>query len=170
MDRPFLRPARYGTSEVALILGTDDWRIRNFASDVYGFEPTVKATGRGTRRYYGFEALLRLAVADELYSVGFGPDAIKGAVQAIDDQKAIQKWSGSYDDRGKTKPLSLILGNGKNRNGKWERVWRVVPSGEAKGANAKILGRGSVAVSLDLVELWEWTVRRITELEGEGQL
>lgn len=171
MNSVFHRPARYGTAEAALILETEQWRIKNFALPAYGIEPTVKASGRGSRRYYGFDAVLKLAVANELYDAFFSPDGIKGAIAAIEDQKSIRKWSDSYDERGNAPALVLMLSDKRNKEtGDWERVWKVVDFKPAKTDSADRLKSGSVAISLNLVELWESTVKRITELEGEGKI
>jgi hypothetical protein len=171
VTRLFHRPARYGTAEAALILDTEQWRVKNFALPAYGIEPTVKASGRGSRRYYGFDAVLRLAVANELYDVFLSPDGIKGAIAAIESHKSIQKWVDSYDERGNAPSLMLILSDGKNKEtGKWERVWKVLDLKSVKGDFVDRLKSGSVAVSLNLIELWESVVKRITELEGKGSI
>lgn len=152
---------RYGTTEAALILDTEDWRVKNFALPAYGIEPTVRASGRGSRRYYGFDVVLRLAVANELYDAFLSPDGIKGAIAAIETHKSIQKWINSYDESGNAPALVLTLIDKRSKEtGKWERGWKVLDSQYA----------GSVTVSLNLVELWESVVRRITELEGEGKI
>ncbi len=164
------RPARYGTAEVALILGAPDWRVKNFALPAYGLEPTVKAAGRGSRRYYGWEAVLRLAVANELYEAFFSPDGIKGAEAAIANDKAITKWTASYDESGNAQPLVLTLsGRTNEETGTWERVWKVVDGKRAANEAEQFSELGTTVVSLDLVQLWENVVQRITELEGDGK-
>jgi len=171
MPFSFARPARYGTAEAALILETQQWRIKNFALPAYGIEPTVKASGRGSRRYYGFDALLKLAVADVLYDAYLSPDGIKGAIAAIESHKSIQRWMDSYDERGKAPALLLALSDKKNKEtGKWERVWKVLDSKQASGEHSEFLDLGLPAISMNLVELWESIVKRITELEGEGKI
>lgn len=110
-------------------------------------------------------------MANELYDVFLSPDGIKGAIAAIEADKSIQKWVDSYDERGNASALVLTLSDVKNKKtGKWERVWKVLDLKSAKGDFADRLGADSVAVSLNLVELWESVVKRITELEGEGRI
>jgi hypothetical protein len=174
MSSLFMRPARYGTNEVALILGTEQWRIKNFALHAYGLEPSIKATGRGTRRYYSFEAVLLVAVADELYSAHFSPAGIKGAVDRIKSDEVIQRWVKSYSDAGTAHAQFLVLADPETKKTKEtktpERVWRVSDGTRATGSVEAFLESGAVAVSLNLVELWESVVKRITELEGEGRI
>jgi hypothetical protein len=167
------RPARYGTAEVALILGTQDWRIKNFALPAYGLEPTVKAGGRGRRRYYGFDVVLRLAVANELYDAFLSPDGIKGADAAIQSQNAVGKWSASYDESGNAPALVLSLSEIDRKNkktGQFDRIWKVLDAKAATGEARGFFERGLPAISLDLVPLWESVVQRITELEGDGKI
>lgn len=173
------RPPRYSTAEVALILGTEPWRIKNFALPAYGLEPTVKAGGRGGRRYYGFDALLKLAVANELYDAFLSPDGIKGAVAAVENVKAIQKWIASYDGGlGTTTQAVLTLDArvviAKKDDGtevkRLERVWKVLGAEQATDVTGGFLERGSVAISLNLTALWESVVRRITDLEAAREI
>lgn len=156
---------------MALILGTGKWRIKNFALPAYGIEPTVKASGRGSRRYYRFDALLRLAVANLLYDACLSPDGIKGAIAAIDEHKSIQRWMDSYDERGQAPALLLTLSDRKNKEtDEWERVWKVLSSKEANRQLSEFIGRGLPAISMNLVECWEDVAKRITELEGEEKI
>lgn len=177
MPNLFLRPARYGTAEVAEILDVEMWRVKNFALPTYGLEPTVKAAGRGSRRYYGFDAVLRLAVANELYRAFLSAEAIKAAIEAVDEHKAIQKWAAAAG-RERTASVVLFLSerrakapeSGDQQEPQWERIWRVLDSERAEKETAGMRERGLAAVSIDLAALWDSVAKRITELEGEGRL
>lgn len=110
-------------------------------------------------------------MADVLYDAYFSPDGIKGAIAAVEHQKSIQKWTNSYDASGNASALILTLGDGKNKEtGKWEQAWKVLDSKQSRADSDGRFESGSIAVSLNLVELWESVVKRITELEGEGRI
>lgn len=130
--------------------------------------------GTGNRKRYFFEVVLKLAVADELYSAHFNPVGIKAALDLISKEKLIEQWIASFgaEDRSTVDP-SFVLTLSEKRNketNKWERVWKVQHAKEAAADGEGFLERGLPATSLDLTQRWESVVRRITELEGEGQI
>lgn len=173
-SHPVQSPRFYSTSEVALILETDEWRVRNFGAPVYGLEAQIKAPGSGHRKRYFFEVVLKLAVADTLYSARFSPAGIKEVLDLIDRQKLIKKWIASAESAPEM-VLSLdsrrvvIEGNGKEVE-RTERMWKVLNAAHASDVTSGELESASVAVSLDLVGLWAWVVSRITDLEGKNEI
>jgi hypothetical protein len=170
---PVQTPRFYSTAEVALILNTDEWRVRNFGAPAYGLEAQIKAPGSGHRKRYFFEVVLKLAVADELYSAQMSPAGIKAALALIDKQRLIAKWIASYSESVSEMVLALdarTMEWDAKETTRMERVWKVFNAEHASTSMQNFLGSGSVAVALDLVELWEGVVKRITELEGEGRI
>jgi hypothetical protein len=171
---PVQSPRWYASREVALILDTEEWRIRNFGSKAYGLQDQIMSPGTGNRKRYFFEVVLKLAMADELYSAHFNPVGIKAALDLIGKEKLIEQWIASFgaEDKSTAAP-SFVLTLSEKRNketGKWERVWKMKHAKEVAVEGQDLLERGLPAVSLDLGQRWESVVRRITELEGEGQI
>jgi hypothetical protein len=93
----------YTTSEVAKILGFDKWRIKNFSEgEAYGLPPAIRAgRGRGSRRLYAWSNICRMLIANQLVSLGFGPEAVGSAVGEIAESKLVGR---DYSD-----PESLFL-------------------------------------------------------------
>ena len=158
-----------------MILNTDEWRIRNFGSTAYGLQKEVQSPGTGNRRRYFFEVVLKLAVADELYRANVSAVGINGALKSIKSQRAIEKWISSYGESVPEMVLSLdsqskvIEEDGKQVT-RIERIWKVLNAEQASMVRSSEVERGSVALSLDLVQLWEGVVQRITDLEAEGKI
>lgn len=75
----------YGTKQVAEILGIPEWRVKNFSEgEAYGLPPSQRVgSGRGSRRLYNLNDVLRLAVASELVNCGFTPETVGRAVREI---------------------------------------------------------------------------------------
>lgn len=171
---PAQTPRFYSTSEVALILETDEWRVRNFGAPAYGLESQIKAPGSGHRKRYFFEVVLKLAVADTLYSARISPAGIAEVLSLIEKQKLIRKWIGSAESAPEM-VLSLdskqvtIEHNGKKVE-RTERIWKVLNAADADAVSSGELDSVSVAVSLDLAGLWRWVVDRITGLEGKDEI
>ncbi len=87
----------FTTSEVARILGLDQWRVKNFTEGVaYGLPPAVRAgQGRGSRRLYEWPDICRMLIASELVSLGFSPEAVGKAVREIAESKLVGR---NYSD------------------------------------------------------------------------
>jgi DNA-binding transcriptional MerR regulator len=75
----------FGTKQVAEFLGVLEWRVKNFSEgEAYRLPPSQKVgTGRGSRRLYNLNDILRLAIANELVNYGFSPDEVGRAVREI---------------------------------------------------------------------------------------
>jgi len=83
----------FGLGEVAAILKTEEWRIKNFVDGkAFGIRPTAHA-GTRTRRLKLFDgmALVRLGIALELTESGFLPKVIGEAMELIKDED-LRDW------------------------------------------------------------------------------
>lgn len=162
-------PDLYRTSDVATILGTEEWRVKNFSKgDAYKLPASLKV-GAGRRKLplYNFDALLRMAIADELVSCGFGPEAVGNAMDAISERQ-LTSWtdeiaaSAAEGREPDWRVLPVLVG----LRGKW-----VVEKG--KQFEERALGYGGECRGtfvLNFPSLLEQVVKKITELEGENQL
>lgn len=171
LRHPVQSPRWYGSKEVALILNTEEWRIRNFGSKLYGLEAQIKSPGSGNRKRYFFDVVLKLAVADELYSAQMSPVGIRAALDLIKAERLIEKWVASYGEDAPTMVLSLSEKPAKSElKGKprFEKVWKVCGQEQAIADGEGFLRRGSIAVALDLSVLWERVAEGIRRLE-EGK-
>jgi hypothetical protein len=84
MSEPF-----FGTKEVAQILGIPEWRVKNFAQGpAYGLPPAQKlGVGYGSRRLYGVNGVLWVAIATELVGFGFTPEAVGQAMTTVKNEE-----------------------------------------------------------------------------------
>lgn len=173
---PILAPRWYLSKEVALILNTEEWRIRNFGSKAYGLEKEIQSPGTGNRRRYYFETMLKLAIADELYRADLSPVGICNALKLIKSHKVIEKWIAAYGSES-VPEMVLVLDykpNVTEEDGKQvtriERVWKILNKGQSEILGQDLLELGWATVSLNLVRLWESVVTRITDLEAAGKI
>jgi hypothetical protein len=174
-QHPVQSPRWYGSKEVALILNTEEWRIRNFGSKLYGLEAQIKSPGSGNRKRYFFDVVLKLAVADELYSAQMNPVGIRAALDLIKAQKLVEKWVASYGESAPEMVLTLdsrvteVEEDGEIVK-RTERIWKALNCEHANAVAGSEVDTGSVAISMNLVVLWEWVVQHITELEGRQKI
>ena len=89
----------YGTKQVAEILRIPEWRVKNFSEgEAYGLPPSQRVgSGRGSRRLYNLNDILRLAVASELVNCGFTPEAVGRAVREI-PESMLSMWPEVLDE------------------------------------------------------------------------
>jgi hypothetical protein len=152
--------ALYGTKQVAKFLGIPEWRVKNFSEGgAYGLPPSqTLGTGRGSRRLYTVNRILRLAIANELVVYGFTPETVGRAVGEIPESMLIR---GLGQSSAPSRPLLVCTGG--------ELEWRVRNAPEVKDL---LLGtiegtakrRGVFA--LDFINLLKDTVQRMTRLTG----
>jgi DNA-binding transcriptional MerR regulator len=76
---------QYFAKQVAELTGIDDPIRVKLYSDVaaYGIDPLHVGSGRGSRKIYSFDDVLRIAVAEELSRFGFNASAIGAALAEI---------------------------------------------------------------------------------------
>lgn len=175
LQHPAQSPRYYDTGEVASILQTSEFRVRSFSAPAYGLDKQVKAPGSGHRKRYSFEVVLKLAVADELYGAHISPAGIKTVLELIEKQKSVRHWIDSVGQSVPSMVLALdskrvtIVEDGKQIT-RIERVWKVLSAEQANSVATGEIERGSVAVTLDLMRLWEGIVQRITDLEAAKEI
>jgi hypothetical protein len=156
----------YGTKQVAAILHIPEWRVKNFSEGAaYGLPPSALpfGKGRGSRRLYTFQDLLRFAIADELVHCGFTPEDVGKAVREI-PESMLTFWTEEWIEGRKRTRLPVLV----NIHGDW----RVLKQAEAKKLASGVLTnddwRGLFI--LNFPSLLESVVQRITELEAQGKL
>jgi len=120
--------------------------------------PTTEVgKGRGSRKLYAFDDLLRLAIAHELTEFGFNPSAVGAAVQVI-RKSDLTAWSTALANAGETgeepdedemRVLTCI-------GGKWE----VLKAGEIRMQVTESLPFFALNFSALLVDV----VKRISEV------
>ena len=76
---------QFFAKQVAELTGIDDPIRVKLYSDVeaYGIRPLHLGTGRGSRKIYSFDDVLRIAVAEQLSRFGFNAPAIGSALRRI---------------------------------------------------------------------------------------
>ncbi len=102
----------YGTKQVAEILGIPEWRVKNFTQgDAYKLPlPQTVGSGRGSRRLYNEDDVLRLAIANELVNCGFTPEAVGEAVREIPESKLKNSYAfGLAHDEDDPRNFSYVL-------------------------------------------------------------
>lgn len=82
----------YGTKDVAEILRIPEWRVKNFAEgSAYQLPPSQHlGKGHGSRRLYDAVGILRVAIATELVSFGFMPDAVGSAMGKVSEEEVLK--------------------------------------------------------------------------------
>ena len=156
----------YGTKQIAAILDIPEWRVKNFTEGAaYGLPPSALpfGKGRGSRRLYTDQDLLRFAIADELVNCGFTPEDVGEAVREI-SESMLTSWTEQWIDEHKRTQLPILV----NVHGEW----RVRKQAEVKKLASEVLSnddwRGLFI--LNFPSLLESVVQGITELEAEGKL
>lgn len=104
-------PQLYGTKQVAEILGIPEWRVKNFTQgDAYKLPlPRTLGTGRGSRRLYDENDVLRLAIANELVNCGFTPEAVGQAVREIQESRLKNSYAHEIADDENPQPYWYVL-------------------------------------------------------------
>ena len=161
-DRMEPKQRPYSMGEVARIVGVDEWRVKNFTKDGTGFglgPSYVYGKGRGSRRFFSFEDVLRIAIANELVECGFAPKVVGAAIREIAESVLLLKDMGQL----KQEELPVLLCT--------HGEWRVRKVREVRAQIKKTLdGDGKGVFILHFPELVESTVIRIMELEAQGKL
>jgi DNA-binding transcriptional MerR regulator len=172
--------ALWGTKQVAEFLGVPEWRVKNFSEgEAYRLPPSQKiGTGRGSRRLYNLNDILRLAIANELVNFGFTPDAVGRAVREIPESK-LMFWpmdirSGGGDELVENLPVLVCLHG--------ELGWRVqkaadvgdrmvsVLEGTAKSPGLFVLNFSGVLTKvLDRMTKWRERVAAKENSTDEGE-
>ncbi len=75
--------------QVAELLAIDDpIRVKNYSDvEAYGINPVHVGIGRGSRKLYDFDDVLRIAVAEQLFRFGFSAHAIGAALGKIKESE-----------------------------------------------------------------------------------
>jgi hypothetical protein len=91
----------YGTKQVAEILDIPEWRVKNFTEGgAYGLSPSQTiGSGRGSRRVYNENDVLRLAIANELVNCGFTPESVGRGVREIPESHLTDWYSPEIADK-----------------------------------------------------------------------
>jgi len=152
--------ALYGTKRVAEFLGIPEWRVKNFSEGgAYGLRPSqTLGTGRGSRRLYSVNDILRLAIANELVVYGFTPQTVGRAVREIPESMLIRGLGQSADP---SRPLLVCTGG--------EFEWRVRNAPEVKDLLFRTIegtAKRRGVFALDFITLLKDTVFRMTRLTG----
>lgn len=109
---------RYGTRQLAEILGIPEWRVKNFAEGAaYRLPPGVQAgKGRGTRRLYDWGDIFRIGLADRLVKFGFTPEMVGRAVREVPESMltpyAAMRYDPSHPKLNKKETPLLVKSNG----------------------------------------------------------
>lgn len=153
------QPGLYTTSEVATKLGLDEWRVKSFSKgEVYGLPPSFQVgTGRGSRRLYTDEDIVRIAVAYDLLESGFGSKVIGEAVKAISPPEVIERI---VKDIKAGKNCVLALADGK---------WSVKSAAEIEKVVHKVVRdkwEPHPIFILNLADFFDSTVWRFREKRG----
>ncbi len=95
------KQALYGTKHVAAILEIPEWRVKNFSEgEAYRLPPSMRTgTGRGSRRLYRREDVLRIAIAERLVAFGFTPEAVGNGILEVRESELRSALSGETDER-----------------------------------------------------------------------
>jgi hypothetical protein len=149
----------FTAGQVARVLSVDLWRVKNFSQgNAFGLTPTLQVgTGRGSRKLYSFDDVLRLAIAHALTEFGFSPPAVGAALRVV-RKSDLMGWSttlakageaGEEPDEDTMRVLTCI-------GGKWE----VMRAAEVRMQVTEVHPFFALNVSALLVDV----VTRITEL------
>jgi len=118
----------YGTKEVAKILGTPEWRVKNFSEGAaYRLPPAYRVgSGRGSRRLYRWSDIFRLGIANRLVNFGFTPGTVGNAIQEI-PESTLAPYRASLEaheplTRGqfKSSDTPLLVQSGGENPGAWQ--------------------------------------------------
>ena len=85
---------------MAELLKIPDWRVKNFSEgSAYGIPPSqTVGTGRGSRRLYREADVCRIAIANELVTCGFSPEAVGAAVREIPESRLTESYMDADPD------------------------------------------------------------------------
>jgi DNA-binding transcriptional MerR regulator len=100
---------RFGTGEVAEILGVPMWRLHKFLSPQYQLSSTEQLGGKGhgSRRVFTVDDVYRIAIAGRLNGDGFAPKFIGEIMAELKDHKLIDR-----DDQGEEVVWGIALSRG----------------------------------------------------------
>lgn len=160
-----MREKLYTAGEVARVLDVDLWRVKNFRQgNAYNLVPTLEVgTGRGSRKLYSFDDLLRLAIAHELAEFGFTPQAVGLALRVV-RKSDLTAWStvlanageeGEEPDESEMRVLTCI-----------DRKWQVLRASEVPMQVNEPLPFFALNISTLLVDV----VKRMSETLGESEV
>lgn len=152
LSTPPLKLAKFGTGEVAKILGEEMWRIQKFLSSVrYPLSPTGQlGRGKGSRRLFSIKEVYRIGIAAFLIRDGFAPKLVSQILERVEDEDLID-----YDPQGE-----VHTGITLSRTGTGPKL------GFFRSGNPPaITSGGKLYYALDLTEVTGDIDRRVQELE-----
>jgi hypothetical protein len=145
---------KYGTGEVAEILGIKMWRLQKFL-DSPRFQLSASGQvgkGQGSRRLFTKEDMYRLGTAFFLTKDGFGPKLVSEVLQRVEDRDL-----NDVDEDSRPVRWHIVLIHGRN-----EPKIELRRSGDP-GTNDE---EGDIYYTLDLGDITEEIDRRIVSLEN----
>lgn len=137
-------------------------RVKNFTKDgtASGLGPSyVYGKGRGSRRFFSFEDVLRIAIANELVECGFAPKVVGEAIREIPESVLLLKDM----DQLKREALPVLLCT--------HGEWRVRKVREVRAQIEKTVdGDWQGVFILHFPQLVESIAQRMMKLESQGNL
>lgn len=147
---------RFGTGEVARILGTPIWRLQKFLdSPRYQLSPSgqLGVEGKGSRRMFSKQDVWRLGIAAFLIKDGFAPKFVARILEEIEDNDLL-----GHDHQGEETSSVIIL-----RRGVKGAQLELFQSGRAP----KI--EGDLYYKVDLGEIIDRISARISKARTQGR-
>jgi DNA-binding transcriptional MerR regulator len=111
---PSIHVPRFGSGEVATILGVELWKLNRFLSRYELSSSGQLGEGRGSRRLYTTEDVYRIATAMFLIQDGFAPKLVAQVMQKLEDED----FHGTQDAEGEFRESGVSL----SREGKGPAV------------------------------------------------
>jgi DNA-binding transcriptional MerR regulator len=105
---PPLEVPRFGSGEVAMILGVELWQLNRFLSRYELSSSGQLGEGRGSRRLYTTEDVYRIKTAMFLIRDGFAPKLVAQIMQRLEDED----FHGTQDFQGEFRELGVSLSRG----------------------------------------------------------
>lgn len=132
---------RFGTGEVAQILGMKMWRLQKFlASPRFQLSASRQmGTGHGSRRLFSKEDVYRIGIAAHLTNDGFSPKLVSDVLQTVEDRDLID-----FDENG----VRIFWGIALRRDQSGPKI-ELFPSGKPPEISIK----GPFYYGIDFAEL-----------------
>jgi DNA-binding transcriptional MerR regulator len=106
---PELKVPRFGSGEVAMILGVELWQLNRFLSRYELSSSGQLGEGRGSRRLYTTEDVYRIRTAMFLIQDGFALKLVAQIMQRLEDED----FHGIQDAEGEFRELGVSLSRGE---------------------------------------------------------
>ena len=145
---------RFGSGEVAAILGVEQWELNRFLSRYELSSSGKLGEGRGSRRLYTTEDIYRIRTSMFLIRDGFAPKLVAQIMQRLEDVD----FYGTQDEEGEFRELGISLSRGDQ--GPTVHIFRADNPPEISTTSKTYYG-------LDLSTITRWVDQRIA-LQKKG--